>query len=844
MKKLFILSTTLVFLVLISFVIYYYFPKSESVKEKETEPIANDWFFVQRAYPFDKINYGAYHEALEQAKVLKSESRNKSMQNIWTAAGPVNIGGRITDIEMHASDLNTIYAGTANGGVFKSPDQGATWNPIFDDQACLSIGDIAVAPSDKSILYVGTGEANSGGGSLTYDGIGMYKSIDQGATWSPAGLELSGNIARIVINPKDPNRVFAACTGKLFEKNPYRGVYRTNDGGTTWNNVLFLTDSTGCIDIAMDKSHPDTLYAAMWERVRSLDSRSYGGASSDIYRTFDGGATWTKLTNGLPSLPDSKGRIGISISESNPNIVYAVYADKIGYFVGVYKSEDCGSTWTEVNDSYLNSDQAFASYGWWFGRIMVDPTDPNTVFVIGFDLYKTTDGGDNWINITSPEGVHVDHHGLYIHPLNHNLVINGNDGGVYISQSGGTGWNHVETLGITQFYTCAVDNLHPERLYGGAQDNNVLRTTTGNSNDWAPIIGGDGFYVLVDPVNDNYIYAEYQYGALQRSTNGGNYFYSATSGISSADRHNWETPVVFNPLNPKSLYYGTNKLYKSKNRAVNWAVISPDLTNGAGTGNLGANFGTITAISVSPADTNIVYTGADDGTVYVSSNNGGNWTKISGSLPQRWVTGIATDTFNPDVCFIVFSGYKYNDFLSHIYMTTNRGSSWTDISGNLPEAPINKVIVDPGLSLTLYVGTDVGVYTTSDLGQTWSALGTGLANSSVWDMTLHNPSRTLVAATFGRSMYKIQLSPASFVTEISEKENVEIYPNPVKTNLNIKSQSDLIKAEYVIFNSFGVIVEVGFLNNNEIPTENLASGNYILRINRGKKVIKKEFVKE
>ncbi len=423
MKRSILLLVSIFLLVVATHQLYYSSSdKTEMAKEKP-----NEWFYSQRAFPFEQINQQAYLHALKQAQILKQEAKASRNTGQWEFAGPINTGGRLSDVEMHASDLQTIYIGAASGGVFKSTDAGNTWNPIFDEALSLSIGDIAIAPSDPNIIYVGTGEANAGGGSLAYDGVGIYKSEDAGENWEHLGLEESRNVGRMVVDTYDPDVAYVAAMGNLFANSAERGIYKTNDGGQTWQNVLYVSDSTGAIDVVIHPTNPDTLYAAMWERVRRPNRRSYGGATCGIYRSYDGGETWTELTNGLPTIAWQKGRIGIDISASDPDIVYAIYADRAGYFNGVYKTYDGGDTWTQTNDGNLSN--AYYSYGWWFGRIKVDPVDPDKAFVIGFDIYRTQSGGDSWTN-QSVGNVHVDQHAVYIHPQNNDFVVLGNDGGL------------------------------------------------------------------------------------------------------------------------------------------------------------------------------------------------------------------------------------------------------------------------------------------------------------------------------------------------------------------------------------------------------------------------------
>ncbi len=552
---------------------FYLFYNTSPEVPLDNERRPNDWFFLQRAFPYPDVNYQVYQNSMNQVLKMKAEAKNTRAGGEWELAGPLNIGGRVNAVAMHPDVMSTFYIGAASGGVFKTEDSGNSWEAIFDDQPSLSIGDIALAPSNPEVLYVGTGEANAGGGSVSYDGLGIFRSDDGGESFSWLGLEESGSIGRLAVHPQNPDICFVAAMGRMFSENSQRGVFRTSNGGESWERVFYLNDSTGAIDIVINPENPEIIYAAMWERVRRPDRRSYGGPSCGIYRSNDGGDNWEELSSGLPS-GQNVGRIGISLSPSNPDILYAIYADKIGYFDGVFKTTNGGDSWQQTNDGSLSD--CFASYGWWFGRLRVDPINPDVVYIIGFDLYKTNNGGNSWSNISGWD-VHVDQHDLNAHPTNNNFVVLANDGGVYLSQNGGNSFTHLQNLPITQFYTCEIDFQHPERLYGGAQDNGTNRTMTGGLSDWASIYGGDGFYVLVDPENNQYVYAESQYGGLARSTNGGNSFSYATNGIGS-DRFNWMSPLVIDPSNAARLYYGGSRVYKSTNHAASWTAISPDLS--------------------------------------------------------------------------------------------------------------------------------------------------------------------------------------------------------------------------------------------------------------------------
>lgn len=810
-----------------------------SKEQQEAVKAPNDWFFRQRAYPYPEINYAARQAGWEQAMAMKQAHSERGEG--WVFEGPLNTGGRISAVAMHPSDMQTIYAGAASGGIFKSANGGNSWEPIFEDALSLSIGDIAIADTDPDILYAGTGEANAGGGSMAYDGFGVYRSDDAGMTWQHLGLPESGSVGRLAIHPANPDICYVATMGRLFSNNSERGVFRTTDGGESWEKVLYVSDSTGAIDLVLHPQHPDTIYACLWERVRRPDRRDYGGPTSGIYRSHDGGDTWTELTSGLPT-GAYVGRIGIDISLSNPDILYAIYADDIGYFDGVYRSVNGGDTWTRTNDGSLSN--MYSSFGWWFGRISIDPVDPNIAYAIGLDLYKTINGGGSWSMISL--AVHVDQHDLVAHPLNHNYLVLGNDGGVYISNNGGSSWSFLENLPITQFYTCEIDEQFPERLYGGTQDNGTNRTMSGGLSDWENIYWGDGFYVLVDPTDNNYVYAEYQYGNFARSTNGGYGFSPAMNGISGSDRKNWMTPFIFDPNNPQILYYGANRLYKTTNRAASWQAISPDLTNGGGGVNV--TWGTITTIAAAPSNSQYIYVGTDDGNVWRTITGGSDWTKISGTLPVRWVTRVATDPYDEQVVYATLSGFRYDSYLPHVFRSADAGDTWLDISGNLPEVPVNDLVVDPALDSTLYIATDFGVYVTRDLGSYWQLLGDNLPNVPVVDLDLHQPSRKLVAATYGRSMYSFDLDQTVVVADNKiDEDGFRVFPNPAHDYLLVHTAFPGENTTWSIHSTAGHAVLTGSFNKDVNPQRldigSLPSGSYLLRISGSGRVSTVQFIK-
>ncbi len=747
------------------------------LEEDTAKQVPGDWFFQQRAFPQGKINHAAYYQAIADQKSAIQTRNNEP----WIPVGPTNIGGRITDVEVHPDQPNVVYFGAAAGGLFKSSDDGLSWTPVFDEAENLAIGDFAIAPDDPQTLYVGTGEANGGGSSLSYDGNGVYRTQDGGQSWTNIGLTSVGGIGKVEVDPKRPERIFVAAMGRVFENTPHRGVYRSLNSGQDWEKVLFETDSTGAIDLVINPLQPDTIYAALWERVRTLKRRSYGGETSGIYKSVDGGDSWTPLTNGLPNVGPRKGRIGLSISASNPNILYAIYATQSGSLEGVYKTKNHGASWVRINTNGVPS----VSFMWWFGKIQIDPKDPDKVYVPGFNIVKTTSGGDNWSEVFI--GTHVDQHAIWIHPENTDLVWLGNDGGLFKSEDGGSNYDKISPLPITQFYAATADPNFPNRLYGGTQDNGVIRTAAGLLDDWNILVFADGFSTLLAPDDPQFILTESQYGGLRRSTDGGLSFDYVRPFSEAGDRTNWHAPLAMNPQNSRTIYYGRHRLYRSMDSAKNWEIVSPDLTNGPHGGNL--VFGTLSTIGISPLDTNLIYTGSDDGTVYVTQDNGAAWTNISAGLPERWVTKIQASPFDLSTVYVTLSGYKYNDDDAHVYVSKDAGQSWTPIDGNLPNIPVNDIEIDPQ-SADLYLATDVGVYRSENGGQSWEVLGSELPNVVVTDLVYNPDIPGLYAATYGRSIFKYKLAPATPTTHASSFDfKAKVFPNPSPGPLKLAFES-------------------------------------------------------
>ncbi len=814
-----------------------------SSSETLNELYPGEWFYNERAYPNNFINRQAIKEAELQAKSILNNRGNSGGD--WVFAGPFNTGGRITDVAISPDSDDVFYAAAASGGIFRTTDRGDSWEAIFDDQSRLSIGDIAIAPSNSQVIYAGTGEANGSVNTGAFFGDGVYRSQNGGDSWTNVGLNESEHIGRIVVDPNDEDRVFVAAAGRLYGYNSERGVYRTTNGGTDWEQVLFVTDSTAAIDVAINPQNTDIIYAAMWERTRKPWQRDYGGVTSAIHRSLDGGDTWEELgvSNGLPAPSAQRGRIGLAISESDPSTIYARYTTNeiTNTFDGLYKSTNNGNNWVLVTQGALSFIDA--SFGWYFGNVRVHPTDPENVYVLGQTLYRTFNSGTSWSEVN---GMHVDHHAMEFSKLNNDFVIAGNDGGIYVSENGGNSWNKFTNLPLTQFYNIEVDYLQPERLYGGTQDNNTIRTITGGLDDWSSIWGGDGFHVNVDPEDNSFVYAEAQFGALGRSTDGGNSFQGATDGIDFNDRNNWNTPVVLSPFNPATAYYGTNRLYSSE-RAVFWTVMSPDLTDGPHpSGSL--SYGTLTAIAPSYLNLNTVYTGSDDGNVQVTFDGGITWENVSDGLPDRYVTSIAISPSDDLTAYVAMSGYGVVDYDPHIFKTTDGGQNWTAVSGNLPDIPVNDIITNSDETL-LFAATDLNVWYSENDGDTWTILGNNLPLTLTRDIKLHEPTNTLYAGTYGRSMYSYDLGQIILSTTdfLLSDNDVMLSPNPASNRVSIlHSISGEGKIELLDISGkvIGTVYEGLFDGNQniELPTDAYNSGLYFIRVSNSTGVVSKKLI--
>jgi hypothetical protein len=715
---------------------------------------------AQRTVPAGETRADMWRQARQQALAIAAESGNTELASInWEEMGPSNMGGRVVDLAFDPTrgDNGTLIAASSGGGVWAADAETLVFKSIWPGNLPQGIG--ALARASDGTLFVGTGEANPGGGSIVFSGNGVYRSRDGGTTWEHVGLSDSGAIGRMVVDPKNPKRIFVAATGDLFVPGGQRGVYRSTDGGDTWNLVLAgANDTTGAVDLAIDPQNPDNVYTTMWDHRREPDLRRYGGPGSGLYRSTNGGTTWTRAGTGFPT--GDLGRMGVAVSATAPNIVYAIVNTTAGPFQGFYKSVDSGATWVNTAPAGDPSGLVFSqsTFGWWFGRLWVDPINPNHVFVAGVSLLSSLDGGVVFAPHTGP---HADQHAMIWDPTDPTRVYLGNDGGVYRSDNRGlvnSQWTAAKNQPWMQAYTVDVSQQNPDRFVAGFQDNGCGRSWdaagTASSSGWTSYCGGDGEATIINPYDQNNIFGCSQYGNCSRSTNAGNN--SAGIGTTTSNRRNWTTPILFDPNSTNVMYYAGNRVNRSTtNGNGGWQAISPDLSRTAGR-DTAYPFGTAFTVAVSSSDPNTLWVGMDDGGVWRTRNLGGAWEKVvvEPSLSETWVSEIVIDPADVNHVLVTYTGFRSGSDSAHVFETRDGGATWANISGNLPNAPVNDLLL---LGDRMVVGTDIGVYASTDGGQNWVRAGEGLPMVVVMDLAYQKATNTVVAGTFGRGLWRLPL---------------------------------------------------------------------------------------
>ena len=689
--------------------------------------------------------------------------------------GPGGMSGRVTAIDVVESDTNIMYAGTASGGLWKSTSGGIKWEPIFEKEVTASIGAVAIQQSNPSVIWVGTGEGNPRN-SLN-GGFGIYKSLDAGKTWKSMGLEKTRHIHRVVIDPTNPDIVYAAAIGSPWGEHPERGVYKTTDGGKTWKQILFNNNKTGAADLVMDPSNSNKLIAAMWEHKRDPWFFKSGGEGSGMYITYDGGENWKKITDkeGFPK--GELGRIGVAISRSNPNTVYALVESKKN---ALYKSTDGGFKWKMINNKPGIGNRPF-----YYSEIYVDPQNENRLYSVFTYINVSDDGGKNFRQLMPAygvdNGVHPDHHAWWIHPKDGNFMVDGNDGGLNITRDHGKTWRFAGNIPVAQFYHINVDNEFPYNVYGGMQDNGswggpayVWKAQGIRNSYWQELAFGDGFDVVPDKDDSRYGYAMSQQGSVVRYDRNTGYSYSIKPTHPNPKvklRFNWNSGIGQDPFNNATVYFGSQFVHKSTDKGITWNIISPDLTTNdpnkqkqAESGGLsmdatGAeNHTTILVIEPSPIEKNMLWVGTDDGNVQVTKNGGATWTNVSKNLkglPEgSWIAQIKASNKNKGEALLIANDYRRFNYTPYAYRTKNYGKTWTRIvDENDVKSYTLSILEDIENPNLLFLGTDDGLYISVNAGEKWTKWTNGFPTVPVKDLVIQPREHDLVIGTFGRAAW-------------------------------------------------------------------------------------------
>jgi len=754
-------------------------------------------------------------EMFKKHTSMKAASQYKRIK--WQYVGPTNISGRCTDVEAISprGKQYTIWIGAATGGVWKSTNEGTTFEPVFDDMPTASIGDIAIDPKNPDVVWVGTGEANIFRSSNA--GCGVFKTKDGGKTWKNMGLEKTHTIPRIRVHPQNSDIVYVAATGHEWTSNSERGLYKTTDGGTTWTKILFINNNTGVNDLVLDPKNPETVYCTTWERKRLKwnDPRTYRHHKNNgVWKSTDGGKTWAKKNKGLP-VAHEIGRTGIDIAASNPNVLYA-YVDNYGIAkkaapgetdsygrqkkdvikgASVFRTNDGGENWELVSGltdkTKLFMERHSATYGWVFAQIRVDPNNENRIYTMGLFLNVSEDGGKTF-NVV--RGMHLDQHGLWIDPNNSDYLLNVQDGGLAISYDQGKNWKiPLKELPLAQFYNVAYDMEKPFNVYGSIQDHHSFFGPIDISRsrkyiqpvEFEHTVGAEGSSHAID-IRDTTVYASVFYGALARLRKGEvdeTLLLPEKLPGETMLRGQWVAPTIISPHNPDIIYHGMQYVMMSRDQGNTWVKISPDLSynNPKKMGDI--NYQTISALDESPKRFGLIYAGTDDGRLWRTMNGGKNWSMIrSGMIPGKWISRLVASKFDLGTVYMTQTGRRDDDFQVYVWKSEDFGRTWKDISGNIPVGPVNVIREDPKNKKRLYLGTDAGVYISNDGGKKWEVLGT-LPFAYVHDLAYHTRDNMIIIATHGRGMFVLDAEQIDKKEESGNKAGITATPEQLKNLL-------------------------------------------------------------
>jgi len=771
---------------LFSLSLFYFFGSSCTFSEKNQNQlmerpvhgIPNEGFFDQLIGP-NGMDIETYQKGMKQARINAAKAKQfRDTDGEWTVQGPGNLGGRVNQITIDPTNENIIYVGFGLGGIFKTTDGGTTWNPIFDQNEFLTISSIVLDPSDHNTIYVGTGDVAIG--AYTHIGNGVFKSTDAGATWTHLGLAEAGIVSKIIVSPSDPNTIYVSAMGFPMRTDNNRGLYKTTDGGANWEQVLFVGDQAGIIDMVMDPNDVNTLFAAGWDRYRTNQQSITTGSAAKIHKTSDGGATWTIIQDSLPQYDLC--RIGLAVYPSNPAKIYAIYIGNDYAIHDIYRSDDAGSHWNSLNIEGLEF--ATSSFGWYFGNIWVNPSNPDDLFVSGVELWRSENNGQNWEMATPPwyeYEVHADMHAMAFAPSG--KIYLGTDGGMYRADDDNLSeWTDAENIPTNQIYRTTYDAQNPDSYWGGLQDNG---TTVGNKNDinnWERYWGGDGFGMQINPLNGNSLFVSSQNGNIVRINDSG---YEYLRSQFNDDRTNWDTPFLLSAHDSTFSFFGTYRVYVGDDSfgSLILDTISEDLTDGPIDPDY---YHTISALSESPIVPGLLFAGTTDGNVWYGKFdifNSPTWTRIDQFNNDYNISDVVGSPTDSNTIYVSETAYMADDFTAKLWRSTDLGTTWTSIAGDLPPVSINEIFVLPGVDDNIiFVANDAGVYVTKNAGVHWERVGTNMPFIPVFDLAHNVANNELVAATFGRSIQTYSLSNivATKEPKASRKfnNNVQLSPNP------------------------------------------------------------------
>lgn len=765
----------------------------------------NEWFALDRNYPDDRVNLNTYRKLLDQSmrydRTVPHAHRN--LDTPWTLEGPGNIGGRVNAVAVHPVNPDIMFLGYSQGGIYRTEDGGETWVPVFDEHPSLSIGHIAFDPQDPSRMWAATGDVNISG--YYWIGAGVYESKDTGRTWHYKGLSQAGVLSKVIVDRTNPNIIYVGSMGIPAQKGNDKGIYRSVNGGNTWQKVFTVDDSTGIIDMVIDPTQPGRLFASAWTRIRSNTQGVTVGPGTGLYRSEDYGSTWINIRNGLPEGEHS--RTGVEIT--NDGTLFMSYVGNIDFgdcegvtedLRDIFVSDDAGQTWNPIpfTTEFGLLCGVLGGFGWYFETLKVNPDNPLDMAILGVSMYRTFDGGVTWFESTGnfPVNVHADKHDLV---FAHGRMYLGTDGGAYetdINQF--EDWRDIENIPSTQYYRTTWNPHLPDWYFGGAQDNG---TSGGNGdffNEWQHFFGGDGFQPLFDPDEPDWMFATTQNGNVWFSQDGGfdfNWF-----GLGLDGTRYWDMPLVMSPHNPKILYCGSYQVYQINMQDTEWfwIPISLDLTRGESI--LGGRYPAITAIAVSPLDPNRLYAGTQDGLLWTTNDGGMNWSEITEGTPGFFVTSITCSTIEPEGVIVTYSGYRDNDHQPYIFRSHTAGDTWTPIMSDLPLMGVNNLFILPGSNdEILLVGTDAGVYVTFDGGAKWERVGNNMPYMPVYDIDYNPVLDKIIAATFSRGIMSFPVEELEETTAAQSagqltQQAIHIYPTVIRDHFYYEMATDPFSA--------------------------------------------------